>query len=242
MKYWQPQITIGIALMCLGCNPGTIRTINADELDNRYNLRNVYFEKDTSTTPARVSRLSVQLISAQGERKVRLDYPFKSQDKIRFKIESNRDGWIYVMTRQANNKLRLLWPDKKVDPQTAPDAHRVGSNTTVLVPPPPGKFRFDNITGDELFYVVIQSQRQPPQLTPIKSTPQRLREKKATPPPKNSKTTFLQIGLRSINGDLPRTMVYDPGTLDNDPNLYFTTESKQVDDMTIFEFRLRHEE
>ena len=247
MKRQQLQRMLLILFVCLGLGCGSIIepvisddaiSPKTDHSDLFSDLRGVYLESSPDDKQgARVARLAVRLITPDGERKVRLDYPFKSQNKFRFEVSSNRDGWLYVLHKSPKGEPQLLWPKETAD-------NHIKANRSYLIPSIPAKFVFDREVGEELFYVVIKSQQQAPDLVTIENLVKQTElPLTMTETPSKPKTKVAQIGVRSSVDALDnyyRSIIYDPGTQDGDPNIYFTAHPKNINDMTIFEFKLQH--
>jgi len=206
-----------------------------------------------------VGRLSVLLLdSEEDSRQVSLRHRFHTGDAFRFVISSNRDGWLYVLHRSPQGEPQLLWPLR--DEEQALDLNEVQNGQRLMVPPLPGKFIFDDEVGNEYFYVVIRSERRPPQLSAIKTLPsadvESITEKSLSPggaaiPPDRPETSqvtpfsapkqrIVQFSIRGSKRPI-RGVIYDPGPQDTDPNIYFSTYPEDDASNNILEFQLRHE-
>ena len=76
---------------------------------------------------------------------------------------------VITLHRSPQGEPQLLWPLR--DAEQALDLNEVQNGQRLMVPPLPGKFIFDDEVGNEYFYVVIRSERQPPQLSAAKTLP-----------------------------------------------------------------------
>lgn len=206
-------------------------------------LRGVYFgtgKKDSATD--RVGRLAIELAEGTEQKTVRVDHPFHTGDKFRFKVSSNRDGWLYIFHRAAKEGLSLLWPRMAGDSDDDyMDMNRVKAGRTYTVPSSPGLFVFDDQVGDEYFYVVVAAERKMPQLAamdPARSEVTAAKEKDGR------SRRIVNFGIRSgttPTADTLRGVIYDPGRKDDDPYLYFATQSDDGKQPAFVEFHLRHQ-
>lgn len=206
-------------------------------------LRGVYFGTGKEDSAAdRVGRLAIELTEGTGQKTVRVDHPFQTGDAFRFKVSSNRDGWLYIFHRSAKEEISLLWPRMAGDGgDEYMDMNRVNAGRTYTVPPGPGIFVFDDQVGDEYFYVVVAAERKMPQLAAIK--PARSEAGTAKENDGRSKK-IVNFGIRSgttPTADTLRGVVYDPGRKDDDPYLYFATPSDNGSQPAFVEFHLRHQ-
>ena len=97
-------------------------------------------------------------------RDVASDYVFKSLDKIRIEVESNVDGFLYVILKGTSGKETMLFPDRRIND---------GDNFLpkhVPFPVPAGtSFEFDEKPGDEKLTIIVSRdpmQRPSKSLTP----------------------------------------------------------------------------
>ena len=117
---------------------------------------------------ARVGRLAVELIRGGATQEVPFDWVFHTNDEFRFKIATNRDGWLYILHRSPGGQLQLLYPP--IDRKTGKAAGNspVEKNKHYFVPAPTeGSFVFEKDTGAETFFLVIKDRPEPPALTDI---------------------------------------------------------------------------
>jgi hypothetical protein len=200
-----------------------------------------YATGTTGTTKERVARLAIELTEGSGAKTVRTDHLFRTGDKFRFKVNSNQDGWLYIMHRTAGGEPQLLWPRVTGGKQERYlDQNRVEANRPYTVPAAPGLFVFDEEVGDEIFYALIAAERKVPQLAALDA-----REYKAAPSPATGarKNNILNFAIRSgtaPNAKPLRGVVYDPGREDDDPFLYFSAPSDDDKQPVLVEFRLKH--
>jgi len=117
---------------------------------------------------SRVGRLAVQLVRNGVTKEVPFDWVFHTNDEFRFKITTNRDGWLYILHRSPGGNPQLLYPS--TDPNTGQviGNSRVEKNKNYLVPQPTeGSFVFETDTGAETFFLVIKDRPEPPALNDI---------------------------------------------------------------------------
>ena len=117
---------------------------------------------------SRVGRLAVQLIRNGSTQEVPFDWVFHTNDEFRFKIATNRDGWLYIFHRSPGGQLQLLYPQTDSKTGQPIGTSRVQKNTYYFVPAPTeGSFVFEKDTGAETFLLVIKDRPEPPALSDI---------------------------------------------------------------------------
>ena len=240
-----------------GCAVGAQTEASPAAAGESANIRGLFYKQQSSEKPSdRVGRIAVKLVDDERERDVRLDRIFHSGDKVRFKISSNRDGWLYLLNRTLNGEHRVLWPPE-TNGQTAENA--VKAHEDYVVPPKPGVFVFDEETGTEQLYVIIRSERKPPKLAAIGARfEQPDPEHKARPSAGQGVTLgasrpqtasapnqrFVNFAVRGFgdSSTIPtRGIVFDPGTEASDPHLYFAADcAKDRTCDVLWEFTLNH--
>jgi len=233
--------------------------------DRPTDLRELYRSAETrGYRSARVGRLAVQLIEKDATRRVGIDHRFRSGEKFRFEISSNRDGWLYVLHRSPAGEPQLLWPRMGSGGGNGyVDDNRVRTRNTALVPPAPDVFLFDDEVGSEYFYLVIRPERNAPRLTALASpAPAPIVSPAAPPPaapprPVPARPTaasrpagpvqgqrIVQFSVRGMGGQgaVPgRGVVLLPGGDKAEPDTYFAPHPEDRPDTVVFEFRLHHE-
>lgn len=221
--------------------------------DTGAGTRGLFYKKQSGETPIeRVGRIAVRLVENERERDVRLDHIFRTGDEIRFKISSNRDGWLYVINRTPKGEFRLLWPPENT---VRPAENAVEAHEDVMVPPAPSVFAFDKETGTEQLYVFIRSERKPPQLAAIQPQPggagseSRPSSDQGAPlAPRIARERIVDFAVRGVRGSgasstVPvRGMAFVPGDEDPDPHLYFRADCGPDEACDVlWEFELNHE-
>lgn len=207
-------------------------------------LRGVYYgTSKQDSVQNKVAKLAIELLEGAKQTTVRIDHPFHTGDKFRFKISSNRDGWLYILHRSANEDLRLLWPRQAKDNEDEYlDLNQIKAGQTYSVPPGPGLFIFDDEGGSEYFYAVVAEERKTPQFT-AKSTARS--DAIASADNSGQSKRIVNFGVRSntMTTSTPlRGVLYDPGKEDADPFLYFASPAEDDSRQISVEFQLKHQE
>jgi hypothetical protein len=127
---------------------------------------------DFSGTPARTDIVPVSyspekplglrysfLRNAGGDeyREVDPDTVFHSGDRIRVAAQSNDEGYLYIVIKGASGSWKVLFPS----PEIADGSNRVASGRQYLIPPPPGRFAFDEQAGEERLFIVLARHPEP---------------------------------------------------------------------------------
>jgi hypothetical protein len=99
------------------------------------------------------------LRSAGGDeyREVDPDTVFRSGDRIRVAAESNDEGYLYIVMKGTSGTWKVLFPSAEV----ADGSNRVSSGRRYLIPPPPGRFAFDEQAGEERLFIVLARHPEP---------------------------------------------------------------------------------
>jgi hypothetical protein len=85
------------------------------------------------------------------------DTVFRSGDRIRVAFQSNDDGYLYIVMKGTSGSWRVLFPS----PEIADGSNRVASGRQTLIPPPPGRFAFDEQAGEERLFIVLSRHPEP---------------------------------------------------------------------------------
>lgn len=230
-------------------------------LSTANSLRGVYYTPAQEGPVSSVGRLAVLIIEQEGgQRQVNLHHRFHTGESFHFIVSSNHDGWLYILHRSPGGQPQLLWPRIKSDAaESHLDYNQVQAGKETVVPASPGKFTFDDEVGNKYFYIVIRSERRPPELStmetaasPDAATPDAappILEKKATATetpvtePPSSPVSGQQIVQFSIRGRQHpiRGVVFDPGPQDTDAHTYFSSHPEDGPGDVVFEFQLLHE-
>lgn len=207
-------------------------------------LRGVYLSKiDKVAGSPMVGRLALELFKNNQYHEVRLDHIFRSGDRFRFKVSTSLSGWLYIFHRPHKGEPQLLWPQQKNNERKS-DINYIKAKTMYSIPPSPGILVFDEEVGEESFYVVIRSKPIPPALKTLRKSDQEPnRRKKTLVAPEQPRQRIVQFSVRAPNivDDRPsRGVIFDPGTRDSDPYIYFTSSSEDNDTSALIEFQLNH--
>jgi hypothetical protein len=90
-------------------------------------------------------------------REVSPDTVFHSGDRIRVAVQSNGEGYLYIVMKGASGTWKVLFPSAEV----ADGSNRVAAGRQTLIPPPPDRFAFDEQAGEERLFIVLSRQPEP---------------------------------------------------------------------------------
>ncbi len=90
-------------------------------------------------------------------REVDPDTVFRSGDRIRVAAQSNDEGYLYIVMKGASGSWKVLFPSAEI----ADGSNRVASGRQYLIPPPPGRFAFDEQAGEERLFIVLSRHPEP---------------------------------------------------------------------------------
>jgi hypothetical protein len=90
-------------------------------------------------------------------REVDPDTVFHSGDRIRVAAQSNDEGYLYIVMKGASGSWKVLFPSAEI----ADGSNRVSSGRQFLIPPPPGRFAFDEQAGEERLFIVLSRHPEP---------------------------------------------------------------------------------
>ena len=85
------------------------------------------------------------------------DTVFRSGDRIRVAAQSNDEGYLYIVMKGTSGSWKVLFPS----PEIADGSNRVTSGRQYLIPPPPGRFAFDEQAGEERLFIVLARHPEP---------------------------------------------------------------------------------
>lgn len=207
-------------------------------------LRGVYLGSMSNTEEkAVVGRLALELFKNNQFHDVRLDHNFQSKDQFRFKVSSNQAGWLYILHRDPHGEPQLLWPPVATQGDNQ-NINYINENTTYSIPSAPGILVFDEEVGNESFYIAIRSRPVPPALTTFqRQRPQHSIKAGSVTAPKKPNQRIVQFSVRGpadTTDAKSQGIIFDPGTEDNDPNVYFSSTTTDKLTLAMIEFKLRH--
>jgi hypothetical protein len=90
-------------------------------------------------------------------REVDPDTVFHSGDRIRVAAQSNDEGYLYIVMKGTSGSWKVLFPSAEI----AEGSNRVTSGRRYLIPPPPGRFAFDEQAGEERLFIVLSRHPEP---------------------------------------------------------------------------------
>ena len=90
-------------------------------------------------------------------REVDPDTVFRSGDRIRVAVQSNDEGYLYIVMKGTSGSWKVLFPSAEV----AEGSNHVTSGRQYLIPPPPGRFAFDEQAGEERLFIVLSRNPEP---------------------------------------------------------------------------------
>jgi hypothetical protein len=85
------------------------------------------------------------------------DTVFRSGDRIRVAFQSNDEGYLYIVMKGTSGSWKVLFPSAEI----ADGSNRVASGRQTLIPPPPGRFAFDEQAGEERLFIVLARNPEP---------------------------------------------------------------------------------
>lgn len=94
------------------------------------------------------------LANAAGQlERVNPDRAFRSGEKLKLLVETNRDGYIYIFSQENNGAPRLLFPNKEV----SSDSNFVPAHQPFWIPEK-GEIEFDERPAQERLFVVFSEE------------------------------------------------------------------------------------
>jgi len=106
------------------------------------------------TTPVPVSKMKVSLFRQDKRGKVEavsLETTFYSGEAMRFGIQADQDGFLYILSQGSSGKVSMLYPDRRIQGGN----NRIVKGQGVNIPTGGGWYTFDKDPGTETFYLVF---------------------------------------------------------------------------------------
>ena len=144
-------------LLALGLVLGGACLSAAQQSDS--GTRGLFLETRPKATTAKKSPAPLALgytlflQTPQGTQRVNVSHTFRSGDRVRLLVESNRDAYLYIFHQEGGGEATLIFPDARVDGGD----NRVAAHVPEEVPPS-GAFVFDERPGEELLTVFLSEQ------------------------------------------------------------------------------------
>jgi len=82
---------------------------------------------------------------------VNADSVFHAGDRIRFSVQTNDTAYLYIVMRGSSGTWKVLFPTNEIEG----GSNLVQAGRTYFFPPPPGRFAFDEQTGEEKLCLVV---------------------------------------------------------------------------------------
>lgn len=234
-RYSVKALLVAVLLLPLSL-PGLFAGDTNNDLSSS-NLRGVYYGTVEGEKNVLVGKIGVALVDESQRKQVPLDYAFNSGDKFRFLVSSNHDGFLYILHRSADNNLKQLWPDPRIN-----SYFKISSKQTYDVPPAPGAFVFDEEVGQEQFYIAVRTEPRTPTLGVFESVDKVDRKVGITEIGENSSDKEVEWVIRGnpFGENASRGVVFDPGKSSGDIYRYFSAVPGDLTTSAMVELMLRH--
>jgi hypothetical protein len=112
--------------------------------------------KPKSPRPPLGLRYTILKRSGDGQVEISTDTVFHAGDRIRLAVETNDDGYLYVVNRGSSGTWKLLFPS----PEIKDGDNRIGRRTRYEIPSG-YTFTFDEQAGEEKLFIVLSRQPEP---------------------------------------------------------------------------------
>jgi serine/threonine protein kinase len=109
---------------------------------------------DSPTTSAPISKMKVSLIRRDkrgNEEAISPQTTFYSGDGVRIRIQSDQNGFLYILTRGSSGKITMLYPDRRFQGGN----NQIVKEQVVSIPTERGWFTFNSAPGTEMIYLVF---------------------------------------------------------------------------------------
>lgn len=235
--------TVAALVLCATASyPGNTNEIPAGTGTSSSNLRDIYYGTVHEKKPALVGRVGVELLDQNGSRQVPIEYAFRSGDKFRFLVSSNKHGFLYILYGSSDGQVKQLWPHLSTD-NKASEAFEIRAKQTYMVPPSPGVFIFDDKVGDERFYIAVRSEPKAPSLgmldRPDEYEPRQIPAAIDIRDQPGTKEVQWLIRDPFVEGTT-RGVTFDPGSAIGDLYRYFSAVASDTNTKAMVQLRLIH--
>jgi hypothetical protein len=95
-------------------------------------------------------RYSLVKVTPDGETEVSPDETFHSGDSVRVKVEGNRDGFLYIVSRGSSGNWKPLFPSADING----GENHVAAHASYSLPSTTQVFSFDRQAGEEKLFII----------------------------------------------------------------------------------------
>jgi hypothetical protein len=95
-------------------------------------------------------RYSLVKVTVDGETEVSPDETFHSGDSVRVKVEGNRDGYLYIVSRGSSGNWKPLFPSADING----GENHVAAHASYSLPSTTQVFSFDRQAGEEKLFII----------------------------------------------------------------------------------------
>lgn len=113
---------------------------------------------DSPTTSIPISKMKVSIIRQDkrgNEEGVSPETTFYSGDSVRIRIQSDQNGFLYILSRGSSGKVSMLYPDRRIQGGN----NRIVKGKVVSIPTDGGWIKFDEKPGTETLYLLFAENR-----------------------------------------------------------------------------------
>lgn len=187
-------------------------------------------------TPSVIGRVALVLVKPGSAEYVRPDTPLRPKEKFRLAVSSNVDGWLYMFQQSQTGDILQLWP-RPLAAGEATIGQKIEAKRTYLIPDK-GVFIFNPKEASESFFVDINTE---PALPILKKKTQQTSAKDTGPSPRAGPagsriTNYL---IKDPFGGPAQGLTFDPGPVDAEPYIYFSSPPGAPPTYAIVEIQLK---
>jgi hypothetical protein len=169
-----------------------------------------------------IGRVALVLVKPGSAEYVRADTSLRPEEKFRIAVSSNIGGWLYMFQRSQDGGFLQLWP-RPAGAGEATVGQKIEARRTYLIPDA-GVFVFHPEEASERLFVDINTQPALPNLE------KQSKEQPVSNNPVASSRAAGAAGARITNylikdpfGGPARGLTFDPGPVDAEPYIYFSS-------------------